>query len=417
MRMCLTRLFRRRRWRSPLSIWLLCCASVASAEMAGVAPSQEPPEMRSVSTEQAIMLAGDAVFLFVGIVYGSRVLAPKAMTYLSEIAFPMDFCGKLAASFALFLLNGLRWLYQEIFCSWLLYHRPFGRDQQNVVAMMETLVWGTSSGILWMEYRRGLTPSLYLRLFWLIKWLDATYFLVTNGTFTTWSDEDADDASSYMTAMVFGGVCYAASAILVLFMFVRPTSVTPEFIAYPSEVNTPSAYLNSTNHQLPTSLYGSFKDWELVAYPSSSKSVEERAMLDITIPATTSSIWGNKQFVSFKIVVQTDEDHWTLRRPYGDFAALDEELPEEVRTDCLLPPEEYDDRRLISWKERPRSLKSRLEIYLKQVLRHPKLAPHASQALCEFLEMVRFQVVGSLLFTSRNTSKTLHLCARIIQIR
>ncbi|EGZ28811.1 hypothetical protein PHYSODRAFT_474559 [Phytophthora sojae] len=334
------------------------------------------------------MLAVDALFLFVGVVYGSRVLAPKPMTYLSEIAFPLDFCVKLAASFMLFLLNGLQWLYQEIFCSWLLYHRPFGRDQQNVVVMMETLVWGMSTSILWMEYRRGLTPSVYLRLFWFLEWLDATYFLVVNGTFAGASSPDDDGAMSYMTGMVFGGVCYAASAVLVLFMCVRPTTVTPEFIAYPMEVNTPSAYLNSAHCQPPTSLYGSFKDWELVAYPSSSKSTEERTMLDITIPATVSSIWGNRQFVSFKIVVQTDDDHWTLRRPYSDFVALDEELPEEVRADCPLPPEEYDNRKVISWKERPRSLKSRLEKYLKQVLHHPKLAPYASQALCEFLEMV-----------------------------
>jgi hypothetical protein len=61
--------------------------------------------------------------------------------------------------------------------------------------------------------------------------------------------------------------------------------------------------------------------------PSSTKPAEERANLDVTIPATTSSIWGNKQFVAFKIVVQTDEDHWTLRRPYSDFAALHEEVP------------------------------------------------------------------------------------------
>lgn len=363
--------------------------------MAGVAPSQEPPEMHSVTAEQGLMLAADAVFLFVGIVYGTRVLAPKPMTYLSEIAFPLDFCGKLAASFTLFLLNGLRWLYQEIFCSWLLYHQPFGRDQQNVVAMMETLVWGMSSSILWMEYRRGLTPSLYLRLFWFLKCLDATYFVIVNGTVAAWPNEDDDDASSYMTSMVYGGVCYAASLVLVLFMIVRPTTVTPEFISYPTEVNTPSAYLNSTHHQPPVSLYGSFKDWELVAYPSSSKSVQDRATLDITIPSTTSSIWGNKHFVSFKIVVQTDEDHWSLRRPYSDFAALDDELPEEVRADCPLPPEEYDDRKLISWKERPRSLKSRLEMYLKQVLHHPKLAPYTSQALCEFLEMEYFEDVAS----------------------
>ncbi|ETL31878.1 hypothetical protein, variant 2 [Phytophthora nicotianae CJ01A1] len=261
---CPIRLFRCR-WKSPLLIWLLYCVITTRAEPAELAPSPEPPEMHSVSTEQVLILAVDALFLFVGIVYGSRVLAPKPMTYLSEIAFPMDFCGKMAASFTLFLLNGLCWLYQEIFCSWLLLHRPFGQDQQNVVAVMETLVWGTSSSILWMEYRRGLTPSMYLRLFWAVKWLDATFVLVVNGTFSGISNESKEDSSSYVTSMVFGGVCYAASAILVLFMFVRPTTVTPEFIAYSTEVNTPSAYLNSTHHQPPTSLYGSFKDWELLA--------------------------------------------------------------------------------------------------------------------------------------------------------
>lgn len=37
-----------------------------------------------------------------------------------------------------------------------------------------------SSSLLWMEYRRGLTPSWYLRLFWMAKWGSATYFLVVN---------------------------------------------------------------------------------------------------------------------------------------------------------------------------------------------------------------------------------------------
>jgi hypothetical protein len=118
-----------------------------------------------------------------------------------------------------------------------------------------------------MEYRRGLTPSLYLRLFWLVKWIDGTFFLVTNQQFAATSNLD-DHEEAYMTSMVFGGVCYTASAILVLFLFVKPTTVSPEFIAYPTELNTPSAYLNSSHHQPPTSLYGSFKDWELVAYVS-----------------------------------------------------------------------------------------------------------------------------------------------------
>ncbi|CAH0473368.1 unnamed protein product [Peronospora belbahrii] len=151
-----------------------------------------------------------------------------------------------------------------------------------------------------------------------------------HGTFAKASILDDDRVTANMTSILCGGVCYAASAVLVL-LTLRPRLF----------------------------------------------------------------IWCNKQFVSFKVVVQTDDDHWTLRRPYSDFAALDEELPEEVRADCTLPLETYDDRKLILWKERPRSMKSRLEMYLKKVLHHPKLAPYASQALCEFLEMEYVEDVAS----------------------
>ncbi|KAJ8569364.1 hypothetical protein ON010_g5897 [Phytophthora cinnamomi] len=339
------KLMRMLRHRRLFRAWAICWLSRACAvlaEMEGVEPSPEPPETRGVTVEQGVMLAADALFLFVGVVYGSRVLAPKPMTYLSEIAFPLDlmsyWCGALTGFWT---VSRCTVVLCQVGC--VVHVVPAQRAAVAVpgdfllVAAVPSAVRARPAercgydgdiglgDILWMEYRRGLTPSVYLRLFWFLKWLDATYFLVVNGTFAGAASSDDEGAMSYMTGMVFGGVCYAASAVLVLFMCVRPTTVTPEFIAYPTEVNTPSAYLNSAHCQPPTSLYGSFKDWELVAYPSSAKSTEERAMLDITIPATTSSIWGNQQFVSFKIVVQTDEDHWTLRRPYSDFAALDEE--------------------------------------------------------------------------------------------
>lgn len=46
--------------------------------------------------------------------------------------------------------------------------------------MYTSICQGMSSSLLWMEYRRGLTPSWYLRLFWIAKWGSATYFLVIN---------------------------------------------------------------------------------------------------------------------------------------------------------------------------------------------------------------------------------------------
>ncbi|GMF48327.1 unnamed protein product [Phytophthora fragariaefolia] len=326
--------------------WLLC-AGVAHAELAEVAPSPQP-ETSGVSAEQAAMLAADALFLFVGVVYGSRVLAPKPMTYLSEIAFPLDVSAEQLEDRWLRSLTGAD-------CGVCAVLRQAGGVVRAVPAQRAAvavpggfqLVAAVPSPLRSRPAERagydgdaGLGEMVdevadrrernelnfcfaVWRLFWFIKWLDATYFLVTNGTFAGASRPEDEGALSYMTSMVFGGVCYAASLVLMLFICVRPTTITPEFIAYPTEVNTPSAYLNPTSCQPPTSLYGSFKDWELMNYVSA---ITEKAKLDITIPSTTSSIWGNKQFVSFKIVVQTDEDHWTLRRPYSDFAALDEEV-------------------------------------------------------------------------------------------
>ncbi|RQM17127.1 hypothetical protein DD237_001933 [Peronospora effusa] len=310
------------RWFLPILLSLTLLHSVSHAEMTEMTPNLDSPPLHNVvSTEQTIMLALDTSFLFGGIIYGSRVLVPKPMTYLSELAFPTDFCGKLAASFTLFMLNGLRWLYQEILYSWVLYHRSFSRDQQNVVVMMETLVWGTSSSILWMEYRRGLTPSLFLRFFWVTKWIDATYLLVINGTFAGTSYIDDDGAMAYMTSIIRSSFCYASFTVLVLFMLVRPTSITSEYVRSEYSISLP---------QLDTPSATYFFLWFLPRLgawnPSSVESVEENAMLDITIPAITSSVWRNKRFVSFKIFVQTDDDHWTLRRPYSDFAALDEEV-------------------------------------------------------------------------------------------
>lgn len=112
----------------------------------------------------------------------------------------------------------------------------------------------------------------------------------------------------------------------------------------------------------------------------------------VTIPSSTTSIWGKHQFVSYKIVVQTEDDAWTVRRHYNDFVALHDDLPDDIRESCVLPPnlESSANRSaFLSWKGRPRSMKSKLESYLQLVLCHPALEPSASQGLCDFLEMVR----------------------------
>lgn len=114
--------------------------------------------------------------------------------------------------------------------------------------------------------------------------------------------------------------------------------------------------------------------------------------ISVAIPSSTMSIWGKNQFISYKIVVHTEEDTWTVRRHYNDFVALHEELPQEIRESCELPADLEASgarRAFLSWKGRPRSMKARLESYMRLVLCHPALEPNSSQALCDFLEMVR----------------------------
>jgi hypothetical protein len=48
--------------------------------------------------------------------------------------------------------------------------------------------------------------------------------------------------------------------------------------------------------------------------------------IEVSIPSATTSTWGRNRFVSFKIIVQTDDDLWTVRRQYSDFAALHEQV-------------------------------------------------------------------------------------------
>jgi hypothetical protein len=267
-------------------------------------------------TEQMLLLGFDGACMVLGLLYSARVLAPKPMTYLSEIAFPPDvrpgrtldgrpvmpanacvcgsgrqFCVKLAASALLVLLHALEWVYEQMHSSWYLLSQPSGDVQRAVLLMMETLVWvrpplslslsflislsaaltrpirrqGMASIVLWMEYRRGLTPSVFLRALWVVKWVLATYFLVAHQQ--TWlafgrPATDALSNASWSLAEVFGGFCYATSGLLALMCFGNSTPISPDFISFPAAIYTPSAYLASTSRRPPVSHgYGSFHDY------------------------------------------------------------------------------------------------------------------------------------------------------------
>lgn len=128
-----------------------------------------------------------------------------------------------------------------------------------------------SSVLLWMEYRRGLTPSTLLRGLWVIKWVLGSYFLVTHQQ--TWLALQRSTTNtlnpSWSLAEVFGGICYAATGLLALMCFGTSTPISPEFISFPMAVNTPSAYLASPHRRPLVSQYGSFQDYvHVCAYSS-----------------------------------------------------------------------------------------------------------------------------------------------------
>ncbi|DAZ95484.1 TPA: hypothetical protein N0F65_001964 [Lagenidium giganteum] len=289
-------------------------------------------EIEALATGMELGLNG--LFVVVGIVYGSKVLAPLPKTYLSEIAFPFD---------------------------------------------------GMSTVIMWMEHRRGRVPSAFVRCFWLLKWLLTTYVLVAHQRISHISLM----AEQSTIAIALGATIYIAMTILAVLAVCPSTPVTVDLLLRPS-VDTPSAYLQSSFRGSSRKRYGSLQGYDIITKSGvdseGSTIVSSQNVISISIPSSTTSIWGKNHFVSYKIVVKTEEDLWTIRRQYSDFVVLHEELPEEVKQGCKLPPEE-NARKFLSWKGRPHSLKAKLERYLKDVLRHPALEAHASQSLCDFLEM------------------------------
>lgn len=61
--------------------------SMESLRGGGATPAASRP---GSGTEQMLLLGFDGACMVLGLLYSARVLAPKPMTYLSEIAFPPD---------------------------------------------------------------------------------------------------------------------------------------------------------------------------------------------------------------------------------------------------------------------------------------------------------------------------------------
>ncbi|KAJ0395978.1 hypothetical protein P43SY_008994 [Pythium insidiosum] len=369
-----------------------------------------PPTISDGTAETSVhslVFLVDVSFVIVGLIYSAEVLKPIAMTYLSEIAFPVDFCLKLAANAALVAAHTLHFL-GDLFDGATWHERQIGSGRRRIsrydsvtLVLAELMAWSTSALVLWMEHRRSRPPSLLLRIFWVFNWLVATYTLFAHEIVT---QLDLSTGSSLVVLLT--AVVYTATSILGVSCCFPSTPVTVDLISLP-EIRTPTAFLASGNGggRLVRSGYGTFGEFEVFSASKamsrtetddhrtdvqspSSRSVSRvgAVAISVSIPSSTTSIWGKNTFVSYKIVVSTEDDRWSVRRQYYDFATLHDELPPEVREVCALPADD-NARRYLSWKSRPRPMKAKLERYLQRVLQHRAFEPHSSQALCDFLEM------------------------------
>jgi hypothetical protein len=257
--------------------------------------------------------------------------------------------------------------------------------------------------ILWMEHRRGRIPSVLLRVFWLLKWADAScrVFFCDNAILAQMIKE-----KRYCMADI---TIYTCECILAISCFMTSTPITVDMINIRTRADTASAYLRSFGVVKTNLNYGSFQSYEIISRPKNKKDEDTTPIsigppISISIPSSTTTMWGKTQFVSYKIVVKTEDDRWSVRRQYNEFALLHGELPKEVRQMCKLP--EDSTRKILSWKGRPRSLKSKLEQYLSQILDHPMFEPNRSQAFCDFLEMEYIEDALVRSYHSRTSSST-----------
>ncbi|TMW68541.1 hypothetical protein Poli38472_006009 [Pythium oligandrum] len=355
----------------------------------------EPP----TSADDGYATLIDTVFVIISICYTAQVLTPIPMTYLSEIAFPFDLCVKLASSTVLFIAHAIHWMLDVLDGhGW--HSRGSGSPAEGFYdchAFIDSIAWGSATAILWMEHRRSRPPSIFLRIFWITAWLEASFSLFSHQNVTRLDITTNSTLTGSLAALI-----YSCSAVLAISCFFPSTPVTSDLVVLP-QVSTPSAYLRSWHRKPPLSgYYGSFGNFggargvqtsgsiTTETYPTATELTtmlsHSATNIKATIPSSTTSIWGKKQFVSYKIVVQTEEDQWTLRREYNDFATVHDELPSTVRAACPLP-EDQSKRKFLSWNARTKPMKVQLEQYLRRVLSFRCFEPHSSQALCDFLEM------------------------------
>ncbi|OQR82435.1 hypothetical protein ACHHYP_16053 [Achlya hypogyna] len=326
--------------------------------------------------EYVFLLVVDACFLL-GAWLWALSIHPLPKTYLSEIIFPVELCARGAASIMLATLSFLAF--------WVFVWLPDEPWALRLLLLVETATWAMSTWLIWLEHRRSLPTSSLLRFFWVFRWALLTRALYSRiVSLPSWWEEVAS-AKLALHCVVYGSLtCLAASS----FWAQRDlTNLSPEVVALSRQRIKSFTSIQAHGKQWVQQMYGSLDQYWPHRFPTP---VTEpplpatRDLIRVTIPSYTITRMSSSSFVSYKVLVATEDETWSVRRRFSDFVFLRDELPECVKFSALFPektllkqfnPKRIDSRRI------------KLERYLNAVLTHPHFDVQSSLSMCDFLEM------------------------------
>ncbi|KAH9154201.1 hypothetical protein AeRB84_003666 [Aphanomyces euteiches] len=321
------------------------------------------------TTEYTLLLVFDILFIVIA-AWWIAAIQPLPKTYLSEIIFPVQFWLRGAASMWLAIVTWVSYMYSSL---WDPSHTL------RFILVADSLAWTLSSSLIWMAHRRNLHLPLFVRSFWIVRWLLTLQHLVASLV------ERSPISKQEVPCIVFQSTLLVSVTILAV-ASVKPhrqlTPMSPEVVALTLE-RFPSF---SSKSLIGRSMYGSFGASKMKSSlwlePTSKE--PNRIDLKVQIPSWTLSRKANASFVSYKILVLAPGESWTVRRRYSDFRHMRRGLPEALRQSQYFPEKSLFksfDPRVID------SRRAKLEKYLNFIVAHPDVNPQSLLSLCDFLEL------------------------------
>ncbi|ETV99030.1 hypothetical protein, variant 4 [Aphanomyces invadans] len=301
------------------------------------------------SSRYSFVAAIDVMFAIVA-THWLWCIRPLPKTYLSEIIFPVQLCLRALASLWLALVTVITALY-SISWGW-----PPELPSGTFLAA-DSLAWGMSTALIWMEHRRSLRTSPYLRAFWILRWSLLTKYL--------WGVLTNDDpaAVGWTSPMVLLYACLFVTHSILASAGVWPTrqltTSSPEVLAmarariksfngksFMNRPLHPSSWVAHRGQGPVPGSYGSFGQSSTAPHDGTPSPLPGLAhtpvvvrvpKVKICIPSWTLSRRSEISYVSYKVLILSEGETWSVRRRYSDFAHLRSELPHWIRSGAAFP--------------------------------------------------------------------------------